>query len=93
MRQAKFTFLCNAQEEVVPLAVIRWAIRLVRRDLARRAAERHPSDLAPQSLAAIFLAVATPWVCLVIVLWASEHWIDAVVWLRRWRVAILGAGS
>jgi hypothetical protein len=49
-------------------------------------------DLAPQPRAAIFLAVATPWVCLVIVLWASEHWIDAVVWLRRWRVAILGAG-
>jgi hypothetical protein len=74
------------------LLVIRWAVHLVRRDLAHRAAEGLPNDLAPQSLPAIVLALTTPLVCLVIVLWAFEHWTDAVTWLRRWRVAILGAG-
>jgi hypothetical protein len=65
---------------ITTVLVIRSAADLVRRDLA------HP-------IAAIFVAVATPLVCVVIVLWAIEHWTDAVTWLRRWRMAILGAGS
>ena len=72
--------------------VIRWAVRLVQRDWARRAAEGLPNRVVPECVAAIFVASATPVVCLAIVLWAIEHWTDMVIWLRRWRVALLGVG-
>jgi hypothetical protein len=74
------------------LLVIRWAVRLVQRDWARRAAEGLPNRVVPECVAAIFVASATPIVCLVMVLWAIEHWTDMVIWLRRWRVALLGVG-
>src|SRR4051812_28920489 len=40
------------------ILVIRWAARLARRDLGRRVAEGRPKDLAPESLAAILVALA-----------------------------------
>jgi hypothetical protein len=74
------------------LLVIRWAVRLVQRDWARRAAEGLANRVVPECVAAIFVASATSIVCLVMVLWAIEHWTDMVIWLRRWRVALLGVG-
>jgi hypothetical protein len=82
------TFLAG----LASIKMIQRSARVIRRDRDRRAASGLPEGLTRESLTAIVLAIATPVVCLVLLLWSLNQWHDLTYWVMRQWWAIRRAG-